>query len=182
MKKYLLSITAFVFSSLIITACSGAPSDGNKQTEAKENAQSTVAEISSNAESADIESDILGEREILDQISGEMDLTGSWDDEISRRASMDIEKNEDGSYNIYIHWGASASETAIWEIHGSYDPVSGMLTYEDGIYSIHSWDDQDNETVSDEETTSGSLMKEGEKLRWKDSKNSSDGLFVKVPE
>ena len=111
-----------------------------------------------------------------------MDLSGSWDDEISQRASMDVSKNKDGSYNLYIHWGASASETAIWEIHGTYDASAGMLSYEDGAFSIHSWDDQDNESVSGEETTRGSLMKEGEKLRWKDSRNSDDCLFVKVSE
>ena len=109
-----------------------------------------------------------------------MDLTGSWEDEISMRAGMDVVKNEDGSYDIHVHWGGSATETAIWEIHGTYDETSGMLSYEDGAYSIHTWDENNNETVHDEETTKGAFMKEGDKLRWQDSKNTEDGLFVKV--
>ena len=111
-----------------------------------------------------------------------MDLSGSWDDEVSKRASMDVTKNEDGSYDIMVHWGGSATETAIWEIHGEYDPVSGMLSYDDGNYSIHTFDDKGNETISGEEKTSGAFMKEGDKLRWQDSKNADAGLFSKTAE
>lgn len=120
------------------------------------------------------------EEEILQEFAGEMDLSGSWDDEVSKRASMDVTRNEDGSYNILVHWGGSATETAIWEIHGVYDETSGMLTYDDGEYSIHTFTEDNQETVSGQETTKGSFMKEGEKLRWSDSKNSEDGIFVKV--
>ncbi len=126
-------------------------------------------------------SDALGmEEDFLNKVTGEMDLSGSWDDEVSQRASMDVTRNEDGSYNILVHWGGSATETAIWEIHGVYDETSGMLTYDDGAYSIHTITDDNQETVSDQETTKGSFMKEGDKLRWSDSKNSEDGIFVKV--
>ena len=114
------------------------------------------------------------------EFTGEMDLAGHWEDEVSKRASMDVTANEDGSYNILVHWGGSATETAIWEIHGTYDPVSGMLSYEDGAYSIHTVGEDGKETVSGEETTKGTFMKEGNKLRWSDSKNSDDGLFVKA--
>lgn len=118
-------------------------------------------------------------QEVLADFTGEMDLSGSWNDEVSQRATMDITANDDGSYEIVVNWAGSASEKAVWMIHGTYDPVSGMLSYEDGAYSIHTWDDKDNETVSGEESTKGAFLKEGEKLRWQDSKNSEDGLFVK---
>ena len=117
--------------------------------------------------------------EFLNEISGEMDLEGAWEDEVSQRAHMNVTKNEDGSYNIVVRWGSSASETSVWEIHGTYDEVSGMLAYQDGAYSIHTADEKGNETVSGEETTNGAFMKEGEKLRWSDSKAPDDGLFVK---
>jgi len=55
-----------------------------------------------------------------------------------------------------------------------------MLSYDNGAYSIHTWDDNEEETVSGEETTKGAFMKEGDKLRWQDSKNMDDGVFVKV--
>ena len=95
---------------------------------------------------------------------------------------MDIEQAGTGTCHILIHWAGSAKEAAIWEISGIYDETSGMLSYEDAAYSVHTWDDQDHETVSGEETTQGALMKEGDKLRWQDSKNSEDGLFVKISE
>ena len=116
---------------------------------------------------------------MLAEFTGEMDLSGSWNDEVSKRATMDVTANDDGSYDIVINWAGSATEKAVWQIHGTYDPASGMLSYEDGAYSVHTWDAGNNETVSDEEVTQGALMKEGDKLRWSDSKNSEDGLFVK---
>ena len=140
-----------------------------------EEAQETVVQAESEVQA--VEDSIRNE--VLADFTGEMDLAGSWQDEISKRATMDVTANEDGSYDIVINWGGSATEKAVWQIHGTYDEVSGMLSYEDGRYSIHTWDENDNETVSDEEVTKGAFMKEGEKLRWQDSKNSGDGVFVK---
>ena len=139
-----------------------------------EQAQETVEQAESEAQAVEQKTD-----ELLADFTGKMDLAGSWNDEISKRATMDVTANEDGSYDIVINWAGSATEKAVWQIHGTYDEVSGMLSYEDGRYSIHTWDENDNETVSDEEVTKGAFMKEGEKLRWQDSKNSEDGLFVK---
>lgn len=141
-----------------------------------EEAQETVAQAESEVQA--VEDSI--QNEVLADFTGKIDLAGSWQDEVSKRATMDVTANEDGSYDIVINWGGSATEKAVWQIHGTYDEVSGMLSYEDGRYSIHTWDENDNETVSDEEVTKGAFMKEGEKLRWQDSKNSEDGVFVKM--
>ena len=140
-----------------------------------EEAQETVEQAESEVQA--VEDSI--QNEVFSDFTGKMDLAGSWQDEISKRATMDVTANEDGSYDIVINWAGSATEKAVWQIHGTYDEVSGMLSYEDGQYSIHTWDENNNETVSDEEVTKGVLMKEGEKLRWQDSKNSEDGVFVK---
>ena len=78
--------------------------------------------------------------------------------------------------------GKKNKEASIWEISGTYDETSGMLSYENGNYTVHTWDENDNETISEEGVTKGVLMKEGDKLRWSDSKNEEDCLFVKVPE
>ena len=171
-RKIAVMTCAAVLAAFSLTAC------GSRKTD-----EVTPEEIIEQAESAD--SAIVAEveeieTEALQDFVGEMDLTGSWENEISMRAGMDVVKNEDGSYDIHVHWGGSATETAIWEIHGTYDETSGMLSYEDGAYSIHTWDENNNETVHDEETTKGAFMKEGDKLRWQDSKNTEDGLFVKV--
>ena len=141
-----------------------------------EEAQETVEQAESEVQA--VEDSI--QNEVLADFTGKMDLAGSWQDEVSKRATMDVTANEDGSYDIVINWGGSATEKAVWQIHGTYDEVSGMLSYEDGLYSIHTWDENDNETVSDEEVTKGAFMKEGEKLRWQDSRNSEDGVFVKM--
>ena len=162
--KYLIT-GALIISMLAISAC------GKKQEDAAgtvETAKEAVSEA------------VGTQEEILGDFTGEMDLTGSWQDEVSQRATMEIEKAETGTYHIMINWSSGAKEASTWEISGTYDETSGMLTYEDGEYCVHTWDDKDQETISGEEKTSGALLKEGEKLRWQDSKNSADAVFVKV--
>ena len=183
MKKKLFILTTLIISVYAMTACGGkqetpaapqeAVQEAAKEAEAAQQAaEETVKEA---AEAAEPEN-------LLEDFVGDMDLSGSWEDEVSKRASMDVVKKEDGSYDITVHWGGSATETAIWTIHGEYDPTSGMLSYEDGSYSIHTVDDKGNETISGEEKTNGAFMKEGDKLRWQDSKNAEQGLFSKTTE
>ena len=102
------------------------------------------------------------------------DLSGSWQDEISQRASMDVTRNGDGSYTLLVHWGSSATEAFIWEITGAFDE-SGTLAYEDGQYGVYTFDESGSETVSDEETTRGSFTLEDGKLRWQDSRATENG-------
>ena len=192
--KIALIMTMAVMMAFSVTACgirqntdSGQqvpkPEEVAEQTEDQEDqAQALAEEAQETVEQAESEVQAVEDsiqNEILSDFTGKMDLAGSWQDEISKRATMDVTANEDGSYDIVINWAGSATEKAVWQIHGTYDEVSGMLSYEDGQYSIHTWDENDNETVSDEAVTKGAFMKEGEKLRWQDSKNSEDGLFVK---
>lgn len=164
-----------VLSLFLMTAC------GKRQETGAEN---TKSEVAANAAQTDGVPQNLPETDadasVLQDFVGEMDLAGTWADEVSQRASMDVTRNDDGSYFIVVHWGSGATEVSIWEIHGNYNETSGMLSYEDGAYSVHTWDENDNETVSDKQTTNGAFMKEGDKLRWSDSLNSDDGLFVKV--
>lgn len=164
-----------------MTACGKKQENTAAPQEAVEQAEQKVEEANAQVEEVTQEAiEATETEELVADYVGKMDLAGSWDDEVSQRASMDVTRRDDGSYDIYVHWGISANETAIWEIHGTYDEVSGMLSYENGAYSIHTWDDNDEETVSGEETTKGAFMKEGDKLRWQDSKNTDDGVFVKV--
>ena len=173
MKKKLFILGTLVISVYAMTACGG-----KQETPAPtpETVQETVEETVQDAAEATEPENLLGD------FVGEMDLSGSWDDEVSKRASMDVTKNEDGSYNITVHWGGSATETAIWEIHGEYDPVSGFFFNDTATTEIYTFDDKGNETVSGEEKTSGAFMKEGDKLRWQDSKNADMGLFSKTAE
>lgn len=193
MRKNMITRLAAIAGAAVLTAAMlagcGAKKEESRE-QAQQEAEAAAAEAEQTAEQTAEEMDQKGEEvaqqaddlqnELLADFIGPMDLEGSWEDEVSQRAGMDVTKNEDGSYDILVHWGSSATETAIWEIHGTYDEVSGMLSYEDGAFSVHTFDEKNNETVSGEETTSGTFMKEGDKLRWSDSKNSDDGLFVKV--
>ena len=173
MKSKWLVLAVLILSMLTFTAC------GKKKEESFEEVdpEAVVEEAQKEVEEADAKKD-----EFLADFTGEMDLTGSWQDEASQRATMDVEKAETGTYHILIHWASGAKEASTWEISGTYDETSGMLSYENGNYTVHTWDENDNETISDEEVTKGTLMKEGDKLRWSDSKNEEDGLFVKVTE
>lgn len=121
-------------------------------------------------------------QESAQETASKLNPVGTWEDEVSKRASMDVTPNADGSFRFLIHWGGSATESAIWEINGTLDETSGTLVYEDGKYTIHTFDEEDKETVSEEETTKGSLTLENGKLRWKDSKLSEDSLFSQVQE
>lgn len=173
MKSKWLVLAALILSMLTFTAC------GKKKEESFEEVdpEAVVEEAQKEVEETDAKKD-----EFLADFTGEMDLTGSWQDEVSQRATMDVEKAETGTYHILIHWASGAKEASTWEISGTYDETSGMLSYENGNYTVHTWDENDNETISEEEVTKGTLMKEGDKLRWSDSKNEEDGLFVKVTE
>ena len=173
MKSKWLVLAVLILSMLTFTAC------GKKKEESFEEVdpEAVVEEAQKEVEETDAKKD-----EFLADFTGEMDLTGSWQDEVSQRATMDVEKSETGTYHILIHWASGAKEASTWEISGTYDETSGMLSYENGNYTVHTWDENDNETISDEEVTKGTLMKEGDKLRWSDSKIEEDGLFVKVSE
>ena len=173
MKSKWLVLAVLILSMLTFTAC------GKKKEESFEEVdpEAVVEEAQKEVEEADAKKD-----EFLADFTGEMDLTGSGQDEVSQSATMDVEKAETGTYHILIHWASGAKEASTWEISGTYDETSGMLSYENGNYTVHTWDENDKETISDEEVTKGTLMKEGDKLRWSDSKNEEDGLFVKVSE
>ena len=106
-------------------------------------------------------------------------FAGSWQDEVSQRASMDV--TQDGRHvEILVHWGGSATEAASWEISGEYDPETGALTYKDARYTVTEWDEDGNDTIIEEKTADGAFTWEDDKLRWTDSLNESEGLFVKL--
>ena len=173
--KIVILTSLAVLSILTLTAC------GKKQeTIPEESALASEEPVEQVENEAQTSVNDAGNAAVLQEFTGEMDLTGSWDDEVSQRASMEVARNDDGSYEIRVHWGSSARETAVWEIHGTYDEAAGMLSYEDGEFTIHTWEDQNKETISGKEITKGAFMKEGSKLRWSDSQNSEDCVFVKA--
>ena len=184
MKNKWLIAGALVLSMLAFTACGREKEESFEEIDPEavvEEAKQEVEETSEKTQKEVEAADAMAE-EFLSDFTDEMNLTGSWQDEVSQRATMDIEKALTGTYHILIHWASGAKETSIWEISGTYDETAGMISYENGNYSVHTWDDNDEETISGLDVTKGALMKEGEKIRWSDSKNEDDCVFIKVSE
>lgn len=113
---------------------------------------------------------------MLSDFVGDIDLVGSWKDLIGERACMEVTENEDGSYAITIKWSNSADETAVWEISGTWDSEMGGMIYDDGTYYVV----KNGNEKSEEETTDGAFMKEGDVVRWADSKIEKDAIFEKM--
>ena len=125
MKKKLAIVLAVITSVLVLAACGG-KQETSTGSEAKDAEQETVQEtVQETAE------------ETTETAKAEIpDLSGAWDDEVSQRASMDVTKNADGSYSFLVHWGGSATETAIWEISGTFDETTGVLFRETSFLVI----------------------------------------------
>ena len=143
MKKELFILATLIISICALTAC------GKSKEEAPVSPQEAVEEVEAAQEAAEETvkeaSDAAKPENALEDFTGDMDLSGSWDDEVSQRASMDVVKNEYGSYNINVHWGGRATETAIWTIHGESDPTSAMLSSDEGKHSNHTFEGQGHE-------------------------------------
>lgn len=48
-------------------------------------------------------------------------FTGNYRGDIHTRATMNITKNDDGSYNVHIRWSGSCAEAAEWDFSGEID-------------------------------------------------------------
>ena len=60
-------------------------------------------------------------------------FTGNWQDSVSQRCSMHITYNN-RIFTIEISWGNSASSTAKWLFHGTYDSLSDAIYYTNGTH------------------------------------------------
>lgn len=187
MKKKVLAVCLAAVMMAAVSACGAAKSAAGKdpaaQQMSEEEQDALGKELAGQADQTvdGLLSDALGmEEDFLNKVTGEMDLEGSWEDETSHRAMMDISMNEDGSCTAMIYWGGSAFETAVWEITGTYDPEMGSLTYDSARHYVHVVREDGSEEEADETTTDGSLSKAGDSLLWQDSANDyEEHFFVK---
>ena len=176
LKKLIALATALVLM-FALAACSK-----NKEPveqDLSEEEKSSIVASAEDQQQAILDEATKKEAELMDTFTGDMDLEGEWQDEVSQRATMDVTVDEDGTVHMVVHWGSSATETAIWEISGKWNADAGMLSYDNGKYYVLTLDDSGKEKTSDKKTTKGAFNKEGEKLRWQDSLNEEDALFVK---
>ncbi|MBO2516524.1 MAG: hypothetical protein CW338_04490 [Clostridiales bacterium] len=92
--------------------------------------------------------DLNEETAEADEDNAVLNIAGPYQDRISERAMMDIEPGAGNTACIVISWGNGAYETWIWTMSGVYDAENGLIPYEDGVLEIHSWDENDSETVT----------------------------------
>ena len=80
MKKYVIATAVFLMVSLIFTACGSTGASGSDQTGAGKDDQDIFTELKSKAEELGVDTDIVQNQEadqaLLEQFTGEMDLSG----------------------------------------------------------------------------------------------------------
>ena len=111
-------------------------------------------------------------------------LEGSWSDESSGRAAMDITKGKgEDEYEVLITWANGAAEKVSWKFSGTFDREGGFLSYEDCVKTTITFDENDNDTAKTEyENGKGAISYLDGKLRWEDKQEDAgkDCNFVKV--
>lgn len=108
----------------------------------------------------------------LEEVQEEEDLSGNYQDSVSQRATMDVTKNEDGTYHIFVSWSSSAFEGMTWEMNA--EKVGDTLTYQDCVTKM-------NDEVQEEIQKGSFDIKDG-KLEWTGSHDPScqNCVFEKV--
>lgn len=113
------------------------------------------------------------------------DMAGTWAEKIAGRGNIEIVKaEEEGKYDVKIHWSASAYQMAYWEMTAEATGKGAELRYENGKHSLLTWQSEDNMT-EEEIYTNGSgtfdLLSTYE-LVWDDEIDHAgvDTVFIKA--
>lgn len=108
---------------------------------------------------------------------------GNYNDTYSGRAYATVEKNDDDTLHILVHWGGSATEYAQWEMNATVD--NGTLVYSDSKKTnCTTADDGAGETVEVVyENGTGYFKDENGSLYWYGSEDEScrDCVFERIP-
>lgn len=108
---------------------------------------------------------------------------GNYNDTYSGRAYATVEKNDDDTLHILVHWGGSATEYAQWEMNATVD--NGVLVYSDSKKTnCTTADDEAGETVEVVyENGTGYFNDENGSLYWYGSEDEScrDCVFERIP-
>lgn len=109
------------------------------------------------------------EEEIISMISGDLDLSGVWEDEKDENLKVIFVSAGENEYDVMGTWGKTSSEAESWNMHGTYDPSSGMLAYQDGDYAVLKMTPEGTEVRENEKKVSGSFCKIGtDVISWND--------------
>lgn len=75
------------------------------------------------------------------------DMVGTWAEKIAGRGNIEIQKaEEEGKYNVKIHWSASAYQMAYWEMTAEATGNGAELRYENATHSLLTWESEDKMT------------------------------------
>ena len=187
-KKFLTAVMmgAMVFA---LTACDAAAEvqDQDAQEKTQEEVQTETVDLDN--EEADAETDAETDAEAETDADVETDtetvvnaeapdFAGSYYEEIAGRGMIDIESTGDNTYAVSIHWGASAFESANWEMTATYSESTGLLEYTDRTYTIITFEDDEYYT-EDVKYTDGAgefWFTEDGKLGWKSANSDVDSI------
>ncbi|WP_024864622.1 hypothetical protein [Butyrivibrio sp. FCS014] len=188
MKKRIVTLLA---SAAVLTMLAGCGSSETSEATSGFEVESIETATEAPANEAPAEETASEETAAEAKPEGEVDVVldegidkyeGSWYEETAGRGAMEIGPMGDGKYNIEVNWGSSAAEMAAWRFTALYDTASGDLTYDDGSYQVITFDENGNDTVTEEKSVHGVLHLNDEgKIEWTDSAYASDepSIFVK---
>lgn len=108
------------------------------------------------------------------------DYLGYFYEKEAGRAVLSIKNpRDDGSADVVIDWGSSASETAHWEMLVKFDPKANMFSYKDGLHTVRTYDTAGNyEEKEVYKNGSGSFTVDGFDLIWHSDKDDQGGDVV----
>lgn len=94
-------------------------------------------------------------------------LEGEYADETSKRATASVESKGKDGVEIEISWSNSASETVEWEMTAFLGETDGLLSYNDCVKKVETYDENGNETEKIEyENGEGFFTPQDGKLLW----------------
>ena len=116
-------------------------------------------------------------------VKNQISLTGTWNDRVSQRATMEVRGGKDQSYQIHIHWGSTAFETDDWTMTGTFNDSTGELTYKNCTHKTITLSEEDGPETEEVHYTGGTgkfLYSNGE-LRWHadNDPDVNDCVFVR---
>ena len=119
-----------------------------------------------NKDNADIASDpVVAVQNTINM----MDLEGVYTEQLAHRGTLRLTAKDSQTASITIDWPGSATESAHWEMTGTYDPQKQAIVYNDAVMMEQTKSDtgaQSNRLVSSSGT--GRFTVSGKNLAWTD--------------
>ncbi len=110
---------------------------------------------------------------------GEDDFTGTWIEPIAHRGIMYITL-EEGLYKIRVEWPGSAFEHSVWDLSGTLDEASGVITYRTGTYVVNTYDEDSFKETERRIGLAGTIELRDGKLYWTENGSEEPNVFERM--